>query len=162
MECILVLVTSHFRYLASAPKVYWQAGAEAPAPRAGAEPFSSPLSQSLSLSHSLTLSLITRSAVPGGAGRRAGGGGAAHGAAVPRRGAAGAGQREMPERREREREGGRIETGHAWHPSRGHAACIMSCREAALHHTTSPLACSSSAPPPGSSALFSVSASITW
>jgi hypothetical protein len=27
-----VLVTSYFRYLASAPKVHWQAGAEAPAP----------------------------------------------------------------------------------------------------------------------------------
>ena len=31
MECIVVLVTSYFRFLASAPKVDWQAGAEAPA-----------------------------------------------------------------------------------------------------------------------------------
>jgi hypothetical protein len=28
MEYIVVLVTSCFRYLASAPKVHWQAGAE--------------------------------------------------------------------------------------------------------------------------------------
>jgi hypothetical protein len=31
MKYIVVLVTSCFRYLASAPKVHWQAGAEAPA-----------------------------------------------------------------------------------------------------------------------------------
>jgi hypothetical protein len=31
MEYIVVLVSSYFRYLASAPKVHWQAGAEAPA-----------------------------------------------------------------------------------------------------------------------------------
>jgi hypothetical protein len=31
MEYIAVLVTSYFRYPASAPKVHWQAGAEAPA-----------------------------------------------------------------------------------------------------------------------------------
>jgi hypothetical protein len=31
MEYIVMLVTSYFRHLASAPKVHWQAGAEAPA-----------------------------------------------------------------------------------------------------------------------------------
>jgi hypothetical protein len=31
MEYIVVVVTSYFRSLASAPKVHWQAGAEAPA-----------------------------------------------------------------------------------------------------------------------------------
>jgi hypothetical protein len=31
MEYVVVLVTSYVRYLASAPKVRWRAGAEAPA-----------------------------------------------------------------------------------------------------------------------------------
>jgi hypothetical protein len=31
MEYIVVLGTSYFRYLGSAPKVHWQAAAEAPA-----------------------------------------------------------------------------------------------------------------------------------
>jgi hypothetical protein len=35
MEYIVVLVTSYFRYLSSAPKVHWQ-GAEASRPRPGA------------------------------------------------------------------------------------------------------------------------------
>ena len=45
MEYIVVLVTSYFRYLASALKEHWQAVAEAPAPRAGASCLVSPSSR---------------------------------------------------------------------------------------------------------------------